>query len=125
MPRTPIRSDGAPSPSGAYSQSIRAGDLLFLSGQGPFDADGNRVGESVSEQVRQTLSNLDQVARAAGATIQDAVRVVAYLSSLEHFEEYDAAYGEFFAEPFPSRSTIQSDLIGMDVEIDAIVWLGD
>lgn len=125
MPRTPILTQNAPQPSGTYSQAIRAGDLLYLSGQGPFDAHGNRVGTTVAEQVQQTLSNLDQVARAAGATLRDAVRVVAYLSSLEHFDEYDRVYREFFTEPYPSRSTIQSDLIGMDVEIDAIVWLGD
>jgi 2-iminobutanoate/2-iminopropanoate deaminase len=123
MPRKPVRTALAPAPSGSYSQGIRAGDFLFLSGQGPFDANGNRGGETVAEQVRQTLTNLDEVARAAGATIQDAVRVTAYLSSLEHFAEYDAVYREFFADPFPSRTTVQSDLVGMDVEIDAIVWL--
>ena len=84
MPRSPIRTDSAPQPSGAYSQALKAGDFLFLSGQGPFDAEGNRVGETVADQVRQTLTNLDQVARAAGATLQDAVRVIAYLSSLKN-----------------------------------------
>jgi reactive intermediate/imine deaminase len=124
MARTPVRTESAPAPSGTYSQGVRAGEFLYLSGQGPFDANGNRVGETVADQVRQTLTNLDEVARVAGATLQDAVRVTAYLSSLEHFDEYDAAYRTFFSEPYPTRSTIQSDLIGMDVEIDAIIWLG-
>ena len=125
MARSPVLTGAAPQPSGTYSQAIKAGDFLFLSGQGPFDARGNRVGETVADQVHQTLTNLDQVARAAGATLQDAVHVTAYLSSLEVFDEYDAVYRGFFTEPFPSRSTIQSDLIGMDVEMDAIIWLGD
>lgn len=125
MPRRPVQTERAPAPSGAYSQAVRAGQFLFLSGQGPFDADGRRVGESVGDQVRQTLVNLDNVARAAGATIQDAVRIVGYLSSLEWFEEYDMAYRDVFTEPFPSRSTIQSTLTGMDVEMDAVIWLGE
>jgi peptide/nickel transport system substrate-binding protein/2-iminobutanoate/2-iminopropanoate deaminase len=124
MGREPVRSHDAPPPSGSYSQGVRAGGFLFLSGQGPYDAAGNRVGETVADQVRQTLRNLDAVARAAGGSLKDAVRVQAYLSSLEHFDEYDAAYREFFDDPMPSRSTIQSDLIGFDVEIDAIVWVG-
>jgi 2-iminobutanoate/2-iminopropanoate deaminase len=125
MPRQPVRAADAPPPSGSYSQAIRAGDLLFLAGQGPFDENGQRVGETVPEQVRQTLRNLDRVAQAAGGRLHDAVRVTAYLSTLAHFDEYDAVYREFFVEPFPSRTTIQSDLIGIDVEIDAVVWLGD
>jgi 2-iminobutanoate/2-iminopropanoate deaminase len=122
--REPVSTDAAPAPSGSYTQAIRAGGFLYLSGQGPFDALGNRVGETVGEQVRQTLRNLECVAAAAGASLKDAVRVNAFLSSLEHFDEYDAVYREFFSEPLPSRVTVQSDLSGMDVEIDAVVWLG-
>jgi 2-iminobutanoate/2-iminopropanoate deaminase len=124
MPREAVRSNAAPAPSGSYSQAIKVGDLLFLSGQGPFDSEGRLVDGSVAEQVQQTLRNLDAVAQAAGGSLKNAVRVTAYLSSLQHFDEYDAAYREFFDEPLPSRSSVQSDLIGFDVEIDAIVWLG-
>lgn len=125
MPRTPIRSGEAPPASGGYSQGIRAGDLLFLSGQGPYDARGKRTGTTVAEQVRQVLENLDAVARAAGGSLRNAVRVGMYLSDLRHFAEMDAAYRAFFSDPMPARTTIQSDLIGFDVEGDAVVWLGD
>jgi reactive intermediate/imine deaminase len=116
-----VRSDEAPPPAGPYSQAIRSGGLLFLAGQGPFDASGARVGETVAEQTRQTLENLDAVARAAGASLQQAVRVGVYLSDLAFFAEMNEVYRAFFHEPYPARTTIQSDLVGMDVEIDAVV----
>lgn len=124
MPREPVLSQDAPPPSGGYSQGIRAGEFLFLSGQGPYDSSGARVGDSVADQVRQVLSNLDAVARAAGGSLQDAVRVGMYLSDLAHFDEMDAEYRRFFSEPMPARTTIQSDLIDFDVEGDAVVFLG-
>ena len=125
MTRKPVLSQEAPQPSGGYSQGIVAGGFLYLSGQGPFDADGNRVGESVAEQVRQVLENLDAVARAAGGSLRNAVRCGMYISDMAHFDEMDAEYRRFFSDPMPARTTIQSDLVGFDVEGDAVVWLGD
>ena len=124
MSRTPVLSQEAPPPSGGYSQGITVGDLLFLAGQGPYDASGNRAGSTVEEQVRQVLENLDAVARAGGGSLQNAVRVGMYLSDLAHFDEMDAEYRRFFTDPMPARTTIQSDLVGFDVEADAVVWLG-
>ena len=124
MTRTPVLSQEAPPPSGGYSQGITVGDLLFLAGQGPYDASGNRVGSNVAEQVRQVLENLDAVARADGGSLQNAVRVGMYISEMAHFDEMDAEYRRFFSDPMPARTTIQSDLVGFDVEGDAVVWLG-
>ncbi|MFN0153040.1 MAG: RidA family protein [Gaiella sp.] len=123
MARTPVLSPEAPAPSGGYSQGIVAGGFLYLAGQGPYDAGGARVGVTIAEQVRQVLGNLDAVARAAGGTLQHAVRVGMYISDMAHFEEMDAEYRRFFADPLPARTTIQSDLVGFDVEGDAVVWL--
>ena len=125
MARTPVLSPDAPSPSGGYSQGIVAGDFLYLSGQGPYGPSGARVGTTIAEQVRQVLENLDAVARATGATLQDAVRVGMYISDMAHFDEMDEEYRRFFAEPRPARTTIQSDLVDFDVEGDAVVLLGD
>jgi reactive intermediate/imine deaminase len=125
MPREPVLSSEAPQPSGGYSQGIVAGGFLYLAGQGPYDAAGERSGTTVAEQVRQVLSNLDAVARAAGGSMQNAVRVGMYLSDLAHFDEMDAEYRRFFSDPMPARTTIQSNLIGFDVEGDAVVWIGD
>jgi reactive intermediate/imine deaminase len=124
MPREPVLSQDAPQPSGGYSQGIVAGGFLYLSGQGPYDSTGSRVGTSIAEQVRQVLSNLDAVARAAGASLQNAVRVGMYISEMAHFDEMDAEYRRFFSDPMPARTTIQSDLVGFDVEGDAVVFLG-
>ena len=124
MPRTPVRSREAPPPSGGYSQGIVVGELLFLAGQGPYDSSGNRVGSTVSEQVRQVLENLDAVARAAGGSLRNAVRLGMYISDMAHFDEMDAEYRRFFSDPMPARTTVQSDLVGFDVEGDAVVWLG-
>jgi 2-iminobutanoate/2-iminopropanoate deaminase len=121
--RVPVSSPDAPPPGGAYSQGIRVGNLLFLAGQGPYDADGTRVGDTVGEQTRQVLQNLDAVARAAGGSLRNAVRVGVYLKSLESFAEMNGVYAVFFAEPYPARTTIQSNFIAFDVEIDAIVAL--
>jgi 2-iminobutanoate/2-iminopropanoate deaminase len=125
MPRTPVHSPQAPPPSGGYSQGIVAGGFLYLSGQGPYDDSGNRAGTTVAEQVRQVLEKLAAVARAAGGSLQNAVRVGMYISDMAHFDELDAEYRLFFSDPMPARTTIQSDLVGFDVEGDAVVWLGD
>ena len=124
MTRTPVLSQDAPQPSGGYSQGIVAGGFLHLAGQGPFDASGNRAGTTIAEQVRQVLENLDAVARAAGGSLQNAVRCGMYISNMAHFDEMDAEYRRFFSDPMPARTTIQSDLVGFDVEGDAVVWLG-
>ena len=121
--RRPVSSPDAPPPGGPYSQAIRVGDLLFLAGQGPFDETGARVGVTVAEQTQRTLENLDAVARAAGGSLQDAVRVGVYLSDLAHFGEMNDVYRAFFREPYPARTTIQSNFTAFDVEIDAVVAL--
>ena len=125
MPRERLNTEGAPSASGAYSQGIVAGDYLYLSGQGPFDPDGNQVEGPFEAQLRQVLANLAAVAAEADKTLADAVRVGVYLHDLATFDEMDAIYREVFPEPRPARTTIQTPLPGFSVEIDAIIYLGD
>ena len=125
MPRTRTFTEDAPPPSGGYSQGIVAGGFLYLSGQGPYDASGRRTGVTIADQVRLVLENLDAVARGGGGSLQNAVRVGMYLSDLTHFDEMDAEYRRFCADPMPARTTIQTNLIDFDVEADAVVWLGD
>jgi 2-iminobutanoate/2-iminopropanoate deaminase len=121
MSISPIHTADAPAPSGGYSQGILAGGFLFLSGQGPFDAAGELVDGSIEAQVRQVFANLQAVAEAAGASLSQTVRVGVYLSDLEHFDVMDRVYREIFAEPRPTRTTIQTELHGFDVEADAVV----
>lgn len=118
-----IKPTSVPPPSGPYSPGIKVGDLLFLAGQGPFDANGNRVGATFADQVRATLDNLERVASAAGTSLTNAVRIGAYLSTLNYFAEFNAIIAEYVSEPFPARTTVPADLRGFDVEIDAIVYV--
>jgi len=99
--------------------------FAFLSGQGPHDAAGMLAGEDIASQTRQTLRNLEAVARASGATLRDAVRVGVYLTDMANFAEMNAVFAEFFEQPYPARTTVQTGLPkpGMLVEIDVIVAL--
>lgn len=125
MAREQIQTDDCPAPTGSYSQGIAASGFLFLSGQGPFGADGNLVGESFEAQVRQVLDNLAAVAAEAGRALADAVRVGVYLHDMDDFDEMDAIYREAFPEPRPARTTIQTPLPGFRIEIDAVICLED
>lgn len=116
---------GLPAPAATYSPGIRVGNLLFLAGQGPFDESGARIGDTFAEQTRQTFQNLEKVANAAGTSLRHAVRVGAYLSTMNFFEEFNAVMAEFVSEPYPVRTTIPVDLRGFDVEIDAVVLIPD
>jgi len=123
--RIPVLAADAPPPTGPYSQAIRSGGFLFLAGQGPFRPDGSKVESSFEEQARQAFSNLQAVAAAAGASLADAVRVGVYLRDMSDFAVMNKVYLEFLREPMPARTTIQSDLPGFDIEVDAVVAVGD
>ena len=125
MPRRSLSTDRAPAPGGPYSQAIVCSGFAFLAGQGPTAPDGSRVEGSFEEQARQTFANLQAVAEAAGGSLADAVRVGVYLSDMAYFPTMNDVYVEFFAEPRPARTTIQSALPGFDIEADAILYLGD
>jgi 2-iminobutanoate/2-iminopropanoate deaminase len=121
---TPIRADRAPRGTGAYSQAIRAGDFVFVSGQGPLDPQTLEVrGETVGDQTELTLRNLAAIAEAAGGTLADVVKVSAFLSSIDLFAEFNAAYERMFAEPRPARTTTGAELRDILVEIDAVLYL--
>ena len=121
--RNAVATTEAPAASGPYSAAIVSQGFAFLSGQGPYDSAGVLAGEDIATQTRQTLWNLDVVARASGATLRDAVRVGVYLTDMGNFDEMNNVFAEFFEQPFPSRTTVKTGLPKpeMLVEIDAIV----
>ena len=116
----------APRGTGAYSQALRAGDLVFISGQGPLDpATLELVGTTVAEQTEATLRNLEAVAVAAGGSLRDVVKVGAFLASIDTFAEFNAAYERVLDfTPRPARTTVGAPLArGMLVELDAVLYL--
>ena len=126
MPKQQITTRAGAAPVGAYSQGLRAGDFIFVSGQGPLDpGTGKIVGETVEEQTRRVLDNIKAVLEAGGASMADVVKVTAHLSDLALFERYNKVYATYFADPKPTRTTVGSQLMGILVEIDAIAYVGD
>ena len=126
--RHAVHAAGAPAAIGPYSHAVRAGSLLFCSGQIPLDpASGEIVGETPAEQAHRCLSNLQAVCEAAGARLGDAVRLTVYMTDLGAFAEVNETYGSFFAdgEAAPARVAIGVAALprGAQVEIDAIVAL--
>jgi 2-iminobutanoate/2-iminopropanoate deaminase len=126
MPKQQITTKSGASPVGAYSQGLRAGDFIFVSGQGPLDpATGQIVGETVEEQTARVLDNIKAILEAGGATMADVVKVSAHLSDLALFERYNKVYSTYFPDPKPTRTTVGSQLLGILVEIDAIAYVGE
>jgi 2-iminobutanoate/2-iminopropanoate deaminase len=126
--RQPITAEDAPAAVGPYSHAVRSGGFLFLSGQTPLDpATGKLVEGDIGEHTRQCLRNLEAVCRAAGASLSDAVRCGIYVTDISTFGDVNSAYAEFFTDAPPARSTIgvASLPVGAEVEIDAIVALGE
>lgn len=124
--RESVTALGAPAAIGPYSHAVRAGSLLFCSGQIPLDPDtGEIVGETPAEQARRCLENLQAVCAAAGATLGDAVRCTVYMTDLAAFADVNDAYGEFFEADPPARVAIGVAALprGAQVEIDAVVAL--
>ena len=124
MTRQPITSPKAPGAIGTYSQGVRAGNTVYLSGQLPLDpATGELLGGDMHAQVRQVFRNLAAVAEAAGASLADAVRVTVYLTDLRHFPVVNEVMAEFFPQPYPARAAIGVASLprGATVEADAIL----
>ena len=122
--RQTISAPGAPPAIGPYSHAVRAGGLLFCSGQIPLDpATGELAGSTAAEQARRCLENLRAVCEAAGTSLAQAVRLTVYMTDLAEFAAVNEVYGSFFEEEPPARVTVGVAQLpkGAQVEIDAIV----
>jgi reactive intermediate/imine deaminase len=124
MARIPISTDQAPAAIGPYSQAVRRGNFVFLSGQIPLDpATGTLVEGDIEAQTRRVFDNLRAVVAAAGGSFEDIVRVGIYVTDLGDFAAVNAVMAENFQAPFPARSTIEVSGLprGARVEVDAIL----
>lgn len=125
--RQAIKTDKAPVAIGPYSQGLRAGNYIFVAGQGARDPrTGSMQGTTVQEQTRQTLENVKAILDAEHATLKDVVKVTIVLKDLSSFGAMNEVYGTFFSEPFPARTTFggQLPMSDMLVEIEAIAFVG-
>jgi 2-iminobutanoate/2-iminopropanoate deaminase len=117
---------GAPGAVGPYSHAVKSAGLLFCSGQVPLDpGTGKLIEGSIGDQTRRCLENLQVVAAAGGGSLRDAVRMGIYVTDMSTFAEVNEAYGEFFEDVPPARSTVgvTSLPLGARVEIDAVIAL--
>lgn len=125
--RTIIQTDAAPQAIGPYSQAVRAGDTVYLSGQIPLDpATGTLIGGDIAAQTRRVFDNLSAVCEAAGGSLAGLVRIGIYLTDLGDFTTVNEVMKDYFSAPYPARSTIQVSALprGANVEVDAILVLG-
>ena len=126
MTWSPILPAGQKPPAGAYSPAIRAGDLIFVSGNVPRDpATGALIGNDVTTQTHAVIDRIEAVLGEAGATLHDVVSVTAYLADIGKWEEFNNAYRARFTEPYPTRTTVGAQLHGFLVEITVIAYLGE
>lgn len=121
---TPITLPGLPAPAGAYSPAVKAGNLMFVSGQVPREpSTGENVGGDIGKQTRQTLTNLERVLHAGGATLANVVSVTVYLANDDDWGAFDQVYRTVFTPPFPTRAVVGANLRGMLVEISAVAYI--
>ena len=127
MNKTIISTTDAPQAIGTYSQAVRVGDTVYLSGQIPLvPATMQMVEVDIAAQVCQVFENLGAVAKAAGGSLNDCVKVHVFLTDLVNFPVVNQVMSEFFAEPYPARAAIGVAALprGAQVEVDAIMVLG-
>jgi 2-iminobutanoate/2-iminopropanoate deaminase len=127
LAREPIATDGAPKAIGPYSQAIRAGELLFVSGQTPLDpATGVLIEGDIAAQTRRVLDSVGAILTAGGTSFARVVKTSVFLQDMNDFAAMNAVYAEYFPAPQPARSTIEAARLPRDarVEIDVIALVG-
>jgi 2-iminobutanoate/2-iminopropanoate deaminase len=124
--RQAVSTPSAPAAIGPYSQAVRAGSLLFVSGQIPIDpSSGTLIEGTIAEQTHRVLRNIGAILEAAGASLDRVVRTTVYLADMDDFAAMNEVYGSYFSTPAPARATVQAARLPKDarVEIDVIAFL--
>ena len=126
MSRDIIHTDNAPAAVGTYSQAVRVGDLVFISGQIPFvPATMEVVDGDFAARARQVFENLQAIAKAAGGSMNDAVKLTIFLTDLDNFATVNEVMAEYCDQPYPARAAVQVAALpkGVDIEADAVLSL--
>lgn len=124
MNKTAINTQNAPAAIGTYSQAIQVGNFVFVSGQIPLNPEtGELIEGDISQQIDQVFKNLKAVAEAAGASLQNAVKITVYLTDLSHFATVNEIMNGYFEQPYPARAALGVASLpkGAAVEADAIL----
>ena len=125
--RKPIFAETGPEPKGPYSPAIQAtGSMLYISGQGPVEPSNGefQLGE-FREQTVLTLDNVSRLLEAGGSSWKNVVKVSVFLADMDNFSEFNHIYESYVAKPYPARTTVQSDLSLIAIEIDCIALIND
>ena len=122
----PISTSDAPAAIGTYSQAVRAGDTVYLSGQIPLDPKTMQIVEGFENQAKRVFENLQAVCKAAGGDFSKVVRVTVYLTDLANFAKVNEVMATYFQQPYPARAAVGVASLprGAAVEIDAVMYLG-
>lgn len=126
MPKTPLSSPNAPQAIGTYSQAVKVGDTVYLSGQIGLDPASMQLVEGIEAQIHQVFKNLQAVTRAAGGDMGDMVKLNVYLTDLSHFTRVNEIMAQYFQPPYPARAAVGVKELprGALVEADGVMVLG-
>jgi len=127
MPREIIYTDAAPKAIGVYSQAVRVGQTVYLSGQIGLDPASMQLVEGIEAQILRVFENLKAVAQAAGSSLDDAIKINVYLVDLAHFSRVNEIMAKYFREPYPARAAVGVAALprGALVEMDAVLFIGN
>ena len=121
-----LATEDAPASIGPFSQGVRDGDTIYVSGQGPIDPNsGDVVSQDVGEQTARTLENIDAVLQVADCSLDDVVKTTVFASDMRYYDAVNEVYGEYVSEPYPARSAVEVVKLPVDikVEIEAVATL--
>ena len=124
MTKEIISTENAPQAIGPYSQAVKTGNLIFISGQIPLNpSTGDLVSGSIEDEANQVLKNLKSICEAGGYSLDDAVKITIFLTDLGNFTIVNDVMKEYFSEPYPARATVEVSALplGVNIEIEAIV----
>lgn len=114
-----LSTDAAPSSIGPFSQGVREGDRIYVSGQGPVDPDtGETVGDTISEQTERTLKNIEAVLAAADRSLDDIVKATVFVQDMNDYDDINDVYAEFMSAPYPARSAVEVAALPIDIGVE-------